>query len=130
MPPAEALRRLQRIRRGGQQLGYYPDVLVICPPVPDHTIELEAPVLVAEVLSPSTARTDKHERFANYATLTSLRHYVLVATDTARVLHYRRADSGDWGEPEELLGQNAVLRLDALGIEIPLFDVYARVSIG
>jgi Uma2 family endonuclease len=118
-----------RIRRGAQQLGYYPDVVVTCPPVPDHTLELEAPIVIAEVLSPSTARTDKHEKFTNYATLASLRHYVLVSSDAAHILHYRRADGGAWGEPEELLGQNALLRLDALGIEIPLSDIYARVSV-
>jgi Uma2 family endonuclease len=118
-----------RIRRGPQQLGYYPDVVVTCPPVPDHTLELEAPLIIAEVLSPSTARTDKHEKFTNYATLASLRHYVLVSSDAARILHYRRTESGAWGEPEELLGRNAVLRLDALGVEIPLSDIYARVSV-
>jgi Uma2 family endonuclease len=118
-----------RIRRSGQQLGYYPDVVVTCPRVPDDTLELEAPLIIAEVLSPSTARTDKHEKFANYATLASLRHYILVSTDAARVLHYRRGDADEWGQPEELLGLDALLRLDALGIEILLSDIYARVSV-
>ena len=50
------------------------------------------PIVVVEVLSPSTEASDRGEKFANYRQLTSWQEYVLVAQDQSGVEHYRRQE--------------------------------------
>lgn len=78
---------------------YYPDVLVTCDPkhlsvsTSDHIID--TPRLVIEVLSESTASTDRREKLQAYRSLPSLIEYVLVSQDEAKIEIHRR--SGDIG---------------------------------
>ncbi len=66
------------------QASYYPDVFVVCGPRGHAQYETDA-VLVVEVLSPSTRRTDRREKAKAYASLTSLQQYVLIDPDRCRV---------------------------------------------
>ncbi len=76
---------------------FYPDVLVTCDPA-DHQADLiiQSPILVAEVLSPSTAAYDRGDKFVLYRGIASLREYVLIDPDRKAVELYRRGDDGLW----------------------------------
>ncbi|MDP9408302.1 MAG: Uma2 family endonuclease [Actinomycetota bacterium] len=63
---------------------YYPDVTVVCGPAGHRLHEVDL-ALVVEVLSPSTADTDRREKAAAYASAPGLRQYVLVDPDRPRI---------------------------------------------
>lgn len=72
-----------------------PDVVVRCGPRPaPNALTLDDPVIVVEVLSPSTRAIDKALKFAAYMDLPSVRHYLIVDVDRRRVIHHRRDPSG------------------------------------
>lgn len=81
------------------------------------------PVLLIEVLSPSTEDYDRGRKFAFYRTLPSLRDYLLVAQDRVHVEHFVRQDEGEW-----LLSETddpaATIALPALGAEITVREIY------
>ncbi|HVK04482.1 MAG TPA: Uma2 family endonuclease [Armatimonadaceae bacterium] len=109
----------------------YPDVVVVCgePRFADaHVDTLLNPVVVVEVLSPSTERGDRGEKFAHYRRLESLREYVLISQDQRRVEKFtRRNDSGEWVFTE-VSDADGALRLDSLDLELPLAEIYDRVT--
>jgi len=74
---------------------YYPDVLVTCETEnEDDNYVIKFPCLVVEVLSPSTAATDKREKLIAYKLIESLQEYAIVWQDELRVELHRRQDSG------------------------------------
>ena len=78
---------------------YYPDILVTCDPrdrTPEASHVKRHPVLVVEVLSPSTEAYDRGDKFAAYRTLPSLQEYVLVSVEQRRVEVFRRDATGHW----------------------------------
>ncbi len=121
-----------RLRVSPEGLYTYPDVTVVCgvPAFADERRDtLLNPALIAEVLSPSTEAQDRGFKFAQYRTLDSLREYVLVAQFEPRVECYLRQARGDW-LLKEFVGLDAVCRLESLGIEIPLRELYENVQFG
>jgi Uma2 family endonuclease len=104
----------------------YPDVLVACGERADTDREVSDPVVVVEILSPSTAdRDDSFKRWA-YGTIPSLKHYVMIAQSRAEA-EVSTADGESW-RSVVLRDAAASLRLDALGLEIPLAEVFAGVG--
>ena len=79
------------------------------------------PRLVIEVLSPSTARTDRQEKAVNYREIPSLEECILVAQKNALVTIYRRAQ--EW-RPVILDSPDGVLELRSIGLELPLATIY------
>jgi Uma2 family endonuclease len=74
---------------------YEPDVLLRCgPPLPNETLRITDPVIVVEVLSPSSRSRDAGLKLADYFRIPSLRHYLIVATDTRTVIHHARDEAG------------------------------------
>lgn len=73
---------------------YYSDVSVCCDPSDKNEQYLTRPCFIVEVLSPSTATIDRREKRASYATLDSLREYVIVDQDRMRVDLYRGEANG------------------------------------
>lgn len=74
---------------------YEPDALVRCgPPLPDDTIRITDPLIVVEVLSPSSRSRDASLKLADYFRIPSVRHYLIVATDIRTVIHHARDQSG------------------------------------
>jgi Uma2 family endonuclease len=105
----------------------YPDVAMVCDEMPDQATELRTPVVVVEVLSESTAARDHGPKRWAYQTIPSLKHYVVVDQGKPVVEVALRNDDGSWRSVihREL---DARLRLDALGVEIGLEEVFARVT--
>jgi Uma2 family endonuclease len=102
----------------------YPDVVVTCDPADRRDAYLiRQPVLIVEVLSPSTADYDRSRKFTQYQKIASLRHYLLVS-QTAWVLEwFRRDEAGQWiytvfSDPAD------VLEIAELNLRLPLADVY------
>ena len=75
---------------------FYPDVIVVCgePRFEDDTFDtLLNPVLIVEVLSPSTAAFDRGEKFEHYKQLSSLQEYMLISQNRVHVERYLRQDT-------------------------------------
>lgn len=96
---------------------FYPDVMVTCNEA-DHASPLvkSAPVLVVEVLSPSTAACDRGEKFAHYRRLASLQEYMLVDIDSRRTDLYRKGADALWVLHPFEAGQTVHLASAALDI--------------
>ena len=117
-----------RVRTRPTGAYFYPDVAVVCdrPIFEDNVFDtLLNPILVIEVLSPSTEAYDRGEKFAHYQELTSLREYILVSQDRIRVEHHRLIKT-QWVQTE-FHGNEAVLPLVSIGCELRLQDIYRRV---
>ena len=105
---------------------YYPDVSVVCDSnAPDETFQ-ENPVVVVEVLSASTRRTDEVEKMEAYLSIPSLSAYLLVEQDSPAVTAYHR--TGDTFERAAYGGLDATISLDAINVELPLKAIYQRVQ--
>jgi len=117
-----------RVRRTG--LYTYPDVIVACPPLYFEDAEVDTllnPVVIAEVLSPSTEAYDRGKKFAQYRQVDSLQEYVLVAQDEARVERFVR--QGKLWVLSEVTGLDAVLSLEAINCTVRLADIYEGVEL-
>ena len=117
-----------RIRTSPMGSYFYPDVVVVCgePQFEDNVFDtLLNPILVIEVLSPSTEAYDKGEKFLQYQELASLQEYILVAQDRIRVEHYRLLKT-QWVQTE-FRSPEDVLSLNSIRCELPLQDIYRRV---
>lgn len=105
---------------------YYPDVMVCCDPQDNHSHYKEHPKVVFEVLSESTERIDRGEKFQNYTRLESLQEYFLIAQDRMEVTAFRR--SNGW-KAEVLHGAGTELRVESIEFSMPLRDIYDGVSV-
>lgn len=99
----------------------YADTFVVCGPdhrAPDDPDAITNPVLVAEVLSPNTERSDRGEKFAHYQRLSSMLVYVLVSQDSRRIEVFHRQ------------GVNWLLSIHEAGAEVPIaaLDITFRVD--
>jgi Uma2 family endonuclease len=100
-----------------------PDVLVYCgPKVPRGVQEVPNPLILVEVLSPSTKRRDYGVKLEGYFTLPSLSHYVIIDPDGARLVHHKRG-AGPAKETEIVAGPR--LLLDPPGLDVDLAEVLA-----
>ena len=91
-----------------------------------HQVKLEngvAPAIVFEVLSPSTALTDRRVKSLEYASVPGILVYVILETERPEVTVRRRATG--W-EAETIAGLDAELPLPEISVTIPLAAIYAR----
>lgn len=109
----------------------YPDVSVVCGEVQFRRVHvLDAivnPVLIVEVLSPSTRVLDEGEKFAAYKAIPTFREYLLVAQELPHVIHYSRQVEGLW-ERRDVTDTDASLELESVGCRIALRDSYEGVT--
>ena len=103
---------------------YYPDLQVTCSVDDKEESYNTQPKLIIEVLSDSTERRDRADKFYRYRKLTSLEEYVLVAQDIQRVEIYRRANAWDL----ELFGENECFCFDSVGLTLTVTEVYEGVE--
>ena len=95
---------------------YEPDASVVCGPrVAPDAIEIDNPVIVVEVLSPSTAAIDHGRKLSGYFSLASVQHYLILDPDRRVVIHHKRG-SGDAIETRVLT--EGAARLDPPGFEV------------
>ena len=114
------------IRATGYQA--YPDVSVVCPPVEGDSDELISnPVLIVEVLSPTTADFDRGGKFGHYRQIPSLKEYLVFWQDEARVEQHTRTPDGLW-LLREVVGIDQTLQLASLGQPLALSEVSDKVE--
>ena len=98
-----------------------PDVLVYCgPKVPRDVLEVPNPLIVVEVLSPSTGSMDLGAKLQGYFTVPSMQHYLVIDPDRALLIHHKRG-TGDAIETRIVGGPG--LRLDPPGLDVDLAEV-------
>lgn len=103
---------------------FYPDVFVTCTDADRARRQVkEDPILIAEVLSPSTEAYDRGDKFAAYRRFPALATILFLSQDRPHVECYTRADAGRW-TLTEASGADATLALPALGIELALAELY------
>lgn len=124
--PCEVFTSDLRIRVTETGLGTYPDASVVCgaleldPEDPKgHTIT--NPIVVVEVLSPSTEQYDRTEKREHYQTMPSLREIVLVAQDSRQVTVWRR-EGGNW--KSHTTNESGAARLESIGCSLDLAEIY------
>jgi Uma2 family endonuclease len=99
----------------------YPDAFVSCTPVEPGATIIPEPVVVFEVLSPGTSRTDRIAKLREYQATPSIQRYVILEQDAiAATVLSRRND--DW--VTRVLTDGDVLQLPELAVELPLAEVY------
>jgi Uma2 family endonuclease len=109
--------------RIGTDEAYEPDALVATLPKPERfDLEISNPVLVVEVLSPSTARRDLVDKLAGYFQAPSIQHYLVIDVDEQEVIWHRRATADAIGQP--VIVREGVLTLDPPGLEISVADIF------
>lgn len=125
-PGCTAFQSDQRIRVLATGKAAYPDASMICGPLerdpgdPTRTT-LTNPVLIVEVLSPTTEQEDRGNKWQQYQLIPSLREYVLISQSEPRVEWYRRLASGGWEYHQATAG---IVQLPS-GVTLDLARLYA-----
>lgn len=115
-----------RVQSSTQTRFYYPDASVVCKPNSMSDTFQDQPVVIAEVLSRKTRRTDEGEKREAYLSIPSLAVYLLVEQELARVTIYRR---GDQGFTRQVIDDpNATIPLSEISAELSFADIYRDVD--
>ena len=102
---------------------YEPDALVHCGArLAEDALEASNPVIVVEVVSPSTAARDHGVKLAGYFSLPSVAHYLILDPERRVVIHHKR---GNGEVLETRILSAGALRLDPPGLEIPVAELFA-----
>lgn len=120
----------QRLHVSKNGLYTYPDVTAVCLRIEYDSRDRDSltnPVLIVEVLSPSTANYDRGGKFELYRDIPSFGEYVLVHQDKVHIEHHRRDDQRRW-LLTEYKDVEASLLFESIGISIPLQRIYERVD--
>lgn len=105
-----------------EQTTFQPDAMVYCGDrVSDDAVEVNTPVIVVEVLSPSTATKDLRDKLLGYFRVPSLHHYLIVDPDRRAVIHHRRGE-GDLIETRIL--SDGTVQLAPPGLAIRVQDLF------
>ncbi len=106
---------------------FYPDVSVVCGPIETYEGNKDVyanPVVIVEVLAPSTANYDRGLKFVLYRAIPSLKDYLIFHSADVYVEHYSRQSNDSW-----LLqyhhGEDARIALPSIGCELTLSTIYA-----
>jgi Uma2 family endonuclease len=104
----------------------YPDAFVYCaPPQPGATV-IRDPVVVFEVLSPGTSRTDRFEKLREYQATPSVQRYVILEQDSMGAAVFIRSANA-WTAEALLAGDT--LDMPEIGVSLALTDIYADVDV-
>ena len=107
----------------------YPDAVVEPLDGDDSSLATDQPALLVEVLSRSTEDIDLNAKPAEYMSLPSLLAYVVASQDQPQLTVWlRRADGTFPDTPEVITGRERELRVDALGLVIPLSEIYLGIG--
>ena len=136
-PAAKALRgkkcrvQMEAVRLAVEENRHYayPDVMVSCDPRDQReSQQLHRPVLIVEVLSPSTEAYDRGLKFNQYKKLPSLRHNLLVSQKTWLVEWYQLSEHGLWGHTALAEAADAVV-IPELNLHLTLVQLYEEAGV-
>lgn len=103
---------------------YYPDVMVTCEAYDSKSLYKESPVLICEVLSPSTMEIDRREKLAAYKQLPDLREYLVIHQDQRRVEVYRKDINGHWQLHIVQTGDIELSSMPNGALSVPVESIY------
>lgn len=104
----------------------YPDGVVTCKPGANNGTSVTDPVVIFEVLSPSTAGTDRITKNREYAAIPTVQRYVMLEQDRIGATVFSRAGD-DW--VGHVLADDAMLALPEIGITLPLAELYEDIDL-
>lgn len=113
----------------GDGINTFPDAAVVCGNrlyYGSRTDIIANPLVIVEVLSPSTEAYDRTDKFDYYKTIESLQDYLLVEQDEPRVMLYSRHD--DHWEFREAMGRDSTVYLPSVETTLALADIYALIE--
>ena len=128
--PGEAYPAHMRVLIPSNGMYIYPDFVVVCGK-PEFLDEREDillnPMLIVEVLSPSTEAYDRGDKFELYRSVKSLREYVLIASGQVLVERFARRSENQWllGSADKL---EAAIKLESADLELRLADLYEKIE--
>lgn len=108
----------------------YPDALVICDEIihyGDSKVMITNPLLIIEVLSPSTEAFDRTYKFEEYKYLSSFKEYLLVHQDRPLVTTYFKEEEELW-RIRSMNGLDQKASLKSIDIELGLSDIYEHIT--
>jgi Uma2 family endonuclease len=111
--------------------GTYADVLVVNGEPEfndDRTDEILNPLLIVEVLSPSTEAYDRGDKFRKYRSTPSFCEYLVVSQAEPYIEQYLRLENGDRWQLQTYDQLDQIISLESLKIELPLREIYRRVD--
>lgn len=132
LAPTSNPKRRRNKDQGEDTFITYPDTSVVCGEMEffrDDRHTLANPVVIFEVLSPSTRNYDRSVKLENYQTITSLLYYVMIDSEQVHVVYYQRAEAGGWlqsdplTEPEE----NIALKLPTTTVNLTVAELYDEI---
>lgn len=109
----------------------YPDAVVVAgTPIESDKVSsaLINPILIIEVLSPSTEGYDKGNKFIQYQSLPSFKEYVLIRQDKPEIQTSYREETDLWRN-KEFAGLENALHLRSVDLNIPIKAIYRRVAL-
>ena len=102
--PCKAFKEAFKVHVEATNCFYYPDVMVSCAKLSQQAVFTDQPVLLVEVISPSTSSIDRREKLIAYKQIPSLREYMIIHQRKRCVEIYRRNEAGNWGACELATG--------------------------
>lgn len=107
---------------------YYPDVFVDCDENPESAFYRERPILIIEVLSPSTRQTDKREKLRVYQQIPTVQEYIIVEQDEVKLEIHRRQNDGRWiTYYYDQSDRDETIEFQSVGLQLNLDEIYRRV---
>ena len=103
---------------------FYPDAMVACPDRRDDDYYINGPVIIVEILSPSTRHRDQTFKRDQYLSIPSLQEYVLIEQDVVDVEVIRRNDH--WRSSHYFMGDQVTL--DSIDLSVSVETIYRRVQ--
>jgi len=123
--PYEVFMSDMKVKMEAHRAFYYPDVLLACEPGDDQPLYRTRPCLIVEVFSTSTAGIDEREKWHHYRDIPTLRHYLLIDSESRQVRLYIRAGA-DWLEQNLGEGERLGVTCGQVRLELSLDAVYDR----
>ena len=115
------------VRPGRVDSYYVPDIAVTCAPNEPGRQAMVDPILVVEILSPSTERSDRRVKLPAYQSLESVHEVLLIDPDSHHAELFRR-ENDHWGI-ELVRGPEATLFLASVGLRITMSELYEGIAV-
>ncbi|MDQ3800694.1 MAG: Uma2 family endonuclease [Acidobacteriota bacterium] len=108
---------------------YYPDLLVSCEENPENPYFRNQPILIVEVVSPSTKEIDRREKLLFYQQMPSVQEYVIIEQEKMHLEIHRRQPDGRWityyYNDDDL---DERIEFQSVGLSLSLEEIYRRVK--
>lgn len=115
-----------RIEREGRKRFYYPDVQIVCDSNEPTSVFQDRPVVIIEVLSPSTRRYDLDEKMSAYLAIRSLESYIVLEQHQPIAIVMQRTSGGFVRQVVE--GIDATINLPSLGCSLAMKEIYDGIA--